>query len=188
MLSVALGPRRILTTNLTASNLWLGIPDVPFDGTLPILRSVFRVLPGYMAVHKFVPLFRNLRITLANRSKFFFYACFPEFCTSNLPWYVIFIIIIVIIIISGSAVLVRTLAALHRRFRNLRHTVGLLWTIDQPIAKASTGTGQHRNTKTNIHASSGFRTHDPGDQAAKPLDRAVTGTGYMRYCRTINVI
>jgi hypothetical protein len=51
----------------------------------------------------------------------------------------------------------------------LRHTVGLLWTSDQPIAKASTYTGQHnRNTKTNIHALSGIRTHNPSNKAAIP--------------------
>jgi hypothetical protein len=56
--------------------------------------------------------------------------------------------IIIIIIISGSTVLVRTFAASHWRFRNLlKHTVGLLWTSDQPVAKASTYTGQH-NTET----------------------------------------
>jgi hypothetical protein len=49
----------------------------------------------------------------------------------------------IIIIIIGPTVLVRTLAASHRRFRNLFwHTVGLLWTSDQPAAEASTYTGQ----------------------------------------------
>jgi hypothetical protein len=57
-------------------------------------------------------------------------------------WWLLFIIII------GSTVLLRTLAASHRRFRNLIKTqVGLLWTSDQPVAKASTYTGQH-NTGT----------------------------------------
>jgi hypothetical protein len=32
-----------------------------------------------------------------------------------------------------------------------------------------------RNTRKNLHASSGIRTHNPNNQAA--LDRAVTGTG-----------
>jgi hypothetical protein len=49
-----------------------------------------------------------------------------------------------------------------------RHLLGLLWTSDQPVAKASTYTGQHNiYTKTNIHASSGIRTRDPSNQAAK---------------------
>jgi hypothetical protein len=36
-----------------------------------------------------------------------------------------------------------------------------------------------RNTRKNLHASSGIRTHNPNNQAAKTyaLDRAVTGTG-----------
>jgi hypothetical protein len=34
----------------------------------------------------------------------------------------------------------------------IRHGVGLLWTRDQLVGKASTGTEQHKiNTKTNIH-------------------------------------
>jgi hypothetical protein len=32
-------------------------PD--FGGTVPILRAVFRVPPGYMAGHTFVPLFKT---------------------------------------------------------------------------------------------------------------------------------
>jgi hypothetical protein len=46
-------------------------------------------------------------------------------------------------------------------------------------------TTEHRNTKTNIHASIGIRTHDPSNQAAKTyaLDHAATGTGKVRlYC------
>jgi hypothetical protein len=41
----------------------------------------------------------------------------------------------------------------------LRHLVGLFWTSDKPVAKASTYTEQnttHTHTKTNIHASSGI--------------------------------
>jgi hypothetical protein len=48
---------------------------------------------------------------------------------------------------------------------------------DQPVAKASTYTGQHHtNTKTNIHAPSVIRTRDPSNQAAKTYDsdRAAT--------------
>jgi hypothetical protein len=53
---------------------------------------------------------------------------------------------------------------------------------DQPVAEASAYTGQHnRNTTTNIHASSGMRTYNPSNQAAKiyALDRVVTGTGHI---------
>jgi hypothetical protein len=40
----------------------------------------------------------------------------------------------------------------------------------------------HRNTKTNIHSSSGIGTHDPSNQAAKTyaLDRTATGTGTIK--------
>jgi hypothetical protein len=61
-----------------------------------------------------------------------------------LALYVVVVVLIMIIIISGSTVLIRTLAASLRRFRNLvRHTVGLLWTSGQPVAKISPYTGQH---------------------------------------------
>jgi hypothetical protein len=51
-------------------------------------------------------------------------------------------------------------------------------TIDQPVAKASTYTGQY-NTETQrqtIHAWSGIRTHNPSNQAANTyaLDGAAT--------------
>jgi hypothetical protein len=50
----------------------------------------------------------------------------------------------VIIIVSDSTVVVRPLVASHRRFRNLFwHLVRFLWTSDQPVAKASTYTGQN---------------------------------------------
>jgi hypothetical protein len=40
-------------------------------------------------------------------------------------------------------------------------------------------TAKHKNTKRNIHASRGIRTHDPMKQAAKTyaLDRTTTGIG-----------
>jgi hypothetical protein len=72
------------------------------------------------------------------------------------------------------------MAAAHRRFRNLIKTRGRT-TLDEWSARRKGlylhRTTQHRNTKTNIHASSGIRTHDPINQAAKTyaLDRAVTG-------------
>jgi hypothetical protein len=68
----------------------------------------------------------------------------------------------------------------------LTQLVGLIWTSDQPVAKASIYTGQH-NTEThkymkkNIHSSSGIRTHDLSNEVAKTyaLFRAVTGTGHQ---------
>jgi hypothetical protein len=50
--------------------------------------------------------------------------------------------------ISDSIFLVRTLAASHGMFCNLfRYSVGLLWTSDKPIAKASTYTGEHNTER-----------------------------------------
>jgi hypothetical protein len=60
----------------------------------------------------------------------------------------IIIIVIIIKIISSFTVSVRTLAASHRRFHNLIKTfLELLWTTDQPVAKASTYTGQHNTER-----------------------------------------
>jgi hypothetical protein len=52
-----------------------------------------------------------------------------------------------------------------------RHTVGILWTSDQPVSETSTCTGQHNieTQETNIHALSGIRTRDPSNQAAANL-------------------
>jgi hypothetical protein len=62
-----------------------------------------------------------------------------------------------------------------------RHTVGLLWTSDQPVSDTSTCTGQHNieTQETNIHALNGIRTRDPSNQAAADLtlDRAATEVG-----------
>jgi hypothetical protein len=47
-------------------------------------------------------------------------------------------------------------------------------------------TTQHRNTKTNIHASSEIRAHDPSKKAAKTyaLDCAATGTSLKEQATT----
>jgi hypothetical protein len=52
-----------------------------------------------------------------------------------------------------------------------RHTVGLLWTSDQPVSETSTCTGQHNieTQETNVHALRGIRTRDPSNQAAADL-------------------
>jgi hypothetical protein len=68
----------------------------------------------------------------------------------------------------------RTLASLSGfldHTHTIRHTVGLLWTSDQPVAETATYTGQHNieAQKTNIHAPSGIRTRDPSNQAAADL-------------------
>jgi hypothetical protein len=59
-----------------------------------------------------------------------------------------------------------------------RHTVGLLWTNDQPVAETSAYTGQQntQTQETNIHAPNGIRTPDPSNQAA--VDCAATEIGF----------
>jgi hypothetical protein len=77
------------------------------------------------------------------------------------------IVVVIIIIISGSTVLVRTLATSSRRFLNLIRTLGRTL-LDKWSAHCKGlylhRTTQHRNTKTNIHASSVIWTHDPSNQ------------------------
>jgi hypothetical protein len=91
-------------------------------------------------------------------------------------------IIIIIIIISGSAVLVRTFAVSHWRFRNLIKTLGR--TPSDEWSSRCKGLYLNRTTQhryTNIHTWSGIRTHDPSNQAAKTyaLDRATTGSAII---------
>jgi hypothetical protein len=72
----------------------------------------------------------------------------------------------------------------YRRFLELfRHMVGLLGRVVSP----SQGlylyrTTQHRKTRTNIHALSEIRNHDPSNQPAKThaSDRTTTVTGKKR--------
>jgi hypothetical protein len=53
----------------------------------------------------------------------------------------------------------------HLQFRNLFYIDGgTPWTSDQPVAGSYLHTGQHKhriNAHTDIHASSGIRSHDP---------------------------
>jgi hypothetical protein len=62
----------------------------------------------------------------------------------------------------------------------IRHSVGLLWTSDQPVAKASTDTGQH-NTERQRQTSMPQAGFEPTIPAAKTyaLDRAAAGTGHL---------
>jgi hypothetical protein len=55
--------------------------------------------------------------------------------------------------------------------RTIRHTVGLLWTSDQPVSETSTYTGQHnrQTQETNFHVPSGIRTCDPSNQVVADL-------------------
>jgi hypothetical protein len=81
----------------------------------------------------------------------------------------------------------------YRRFFELfRHKVGRTpWMSDQPVARplpTQDNTTQHRNTRTNIHALSGIRTHDPSNQPAKThtSDRTATVTGTFYLYLVIN--
>jgi hypothetical protein len=69
----------------------------------------------------------------------------------------------------------------YRRFHELfRHMVGLLGRVISPLQGLYLHrTTQHRNTRTNIQALSGIRTHDPSNQPAKThaSDRTATVTG-----------
>jgi hypothetical protein len=61
-----------------------------------------------------------------------------------------------------------------------RQTVGLLGRVISPSQGLYLHrTTQHRKTRTNIHALSGIRTHDPSNQPAKThaSDRTATVTG-----------
>jgi hypothetical protein len=60
--------------------------------------------------------------------------------------------------------------------------VELLWTSDQPVAKACTYTGQRRKRRKIIHAFSGIQTHDLSVQAinAYTSDLAATETGFQQ--------
>jgi hypothetical protein len=68
----------------------------------------------------------------------------------------------------------------HGRFLSLfRHPVGIHWTSNRPVAKASTCT--ERKTRTDIHALSGIRTPSLIVQATQTyaLHRAATGSGCL---------
>jgi hypothetical protein len=59
----------------------------------------------------------------------------------TLPWKYI-------LLLYSSTALERTLAPQTREVRNLfRHSVGLLWRSDQPVARAFTYTGQYNTTQ-----------------------------------------
>jgi hypothetical protein len=65
----------------------------------------------------------------------------------------------------------------------LRHKVGLLWTSDQPVAKASTYTGQHNIHKIQTSMPrSGFEPAIPTTNRLQTyaLDRAATMIGLLR--------
>jgi hypothetical protein len=86
----------------------------------------------------------------------------------------------------GSTVIIRTRASSHMRFLELfKHTVGLLGRVISPSQGLYLHrTTQHRNTRTNIHALSGIRTHDPSNQPAKThaSDRTATVTDLQIHC------
>jgi hypothetical protein len=73
----------------------------------------------------------------------------------------------------------------YRRFLELfRHMVGLPGRVISPSQGLYLHrTTQHRKTRTNIHALSGIRTHDPSNHPAKThgSDRTATVTGTKYY-------
>jgi predicted component of type VI protein secretion system len=74
----------------------------------------------------------------------------------------------------------------YRRFLELfKRMVGLLGRVISPSQGLYLHrTTQHRKTRTNVHALSGIRTHDPSNQSAKThaSDRTATVTGCMYVC------
>jgi hypothetical protein len=74
-----------------------------------------------------------------------------------------------ILLLCGSTVLERTLYASHNEgFLTLPiHLEGLLWTSDQPVAKAYRRT-KYGKMRTNIHALSGIRTHGLSVEGIRP--------------------
>jgi hypothetical protein len=81
----------------------------------------------------------------------------------------------------GSTVLLDPGRLTYSRFLELfRHMVGLLGRVISPSQGLYLhSTTQHKKTRTNIHALSGIRTHDPSNQSAKThaSDRTATVTG-----------
>jgi hypothetical protein len=77
----------------------------------------------------------------------------------------------------------------YRRFLELfRHMIGLLGRVISPSQGLYLHRiTQHRKTRTNIHALSGIRTHDPSNQPAKnhASNRTATVTGFT-FCRFYN--
>jgi hypothetical protein len=71
-----------------------------------------------------------------------------------------------------------------------RHTVGLLWTSDQPVSETSTCTVQHNidTQETNIHALSGIRNRDPSNQAAADLRLRPRGYRGPYYHFQVNIL
>jgi hypothetical protein len=77
----------------------------------------------------------------------------------------------------------------YRKFLELfRHMVGLLGRVISPSQDLYLHrTTQHRKTRTNIHAFSGIRTHDPSNQPAKThaSDRTATVTGIFAFMLSV---
>jgi hypothetical protein len=65
------------------------------------------------------------------------------------------------------------------------HSVGLLWTSDQPTQGFLPDNTQH-SRETDAHAPGGIRTHNPSKRAtAYPRHRSATGIGVLSfiYCK-----
>jgi hypothetical protein len=89
-------------------------------------------------------------------------------------------------IFSRGSTVLKDLGRLTYRILELfRHMVGLLWRVIRPSQGLYLHrTTQHRNTRTNIHALSWIRTHDPSNQPANThaSDCTATLTGKKESC------
>jgi hypothetical protein len=96
---------------------------------------------------------------------------FSKMRTSALARFVLRIHISFLLPSYGATAQIRPWPPLLRfLYHTIRHAVGFLWTSDQPVAEASTYTGQqHITQETNIHALSGTRNRDPSNQVAADL-------------------
>jgi hypothetical protein len=73
-------------------------------------------------------------------------------------------------------------------FMNQWRFVGLQ-TSDQPVVRPlPTQDTQHRNTKTNIHASNRIRTHDSSNRAAKIYALDGTGRNLFQFIVTFEIM
>ena len=64
--------------------------------------------------------------------------------------------------------------------------VGLLWTIDRPVAETSVWQNTQHSQETDIHTPGGIRTRNPSKPAVVDprLDRTATGIGM---CRDVSI-
>jgi hypothetical protein len=76
-------------------------------------------------------------------------------------------------------VMASSYGASHSRSLDTPHSVGLLWTSDQPDTKICTG--QHTTLTTYINTSGGIRTHHPSKRAATGIGPNITYVSAINY-------